>query len=250
MRQSAAILLVAVATAIFAQPPTAFVVASVKTVDANSGWIAPVMVDPQRFRARTIVSQLIYWAYGLRDFQILGAPAWLGRDRFEIEATVERPSSKDQIQQMVQTLLAERFRLKLHRETREIPVFALVVGNNGPKLTTAKDDDLTCGGDGCFSVENGTMHANSGTMSRFVLILTPNLNRPVVDRTNLTGHYDFSLTYDQSSVNTNIPTPTSEFHTEGPSIFTAVQDIGLKLEPQKVPFEMLVIDSVDHPSQN
>ena len=231
-----------------AAAPLQFEVASVKPVpDLQSGSvILPRVDDPQRFRAEYSVNGpvgILEWAYGVRDFQVSGAPEWLGRELFDIDATAEHPSTEGQIRQMVQALLADRFKLRLHRETREIPVYALVVGKDGPKLAETKDSsqDKSLGD---IMVPPGKLTARNSTMALFVMILTDNLDRPVIDRTNLTGHYDFNLTYDGPSWS---PGSWKPF---GASVFGPIQDLGLKLEPQKSPVEMLVIDSVDHPAGN
>jgi uncharacterized protein (TIGR03435 family) len=182
-------------------------------------------------------------AYGVRDFQVVGAPEWLKQEAFEIPATAEHPSNECQIRQMVQGLLAHRFRLRLHRERREIPVYALIVGKNGPKLTLSKDDRLIQGlGD--IQTRPGKLWGTGATMTLFTYILTDNLERPVVDKTKLTGHYDFTLTYDEPS------STGSGFTPIGAAIFGPIQDIGLRVVPQKAMFEMLVIDSVSRPSAN
>jgi uncharacterized protein (TIGR03435 family) len=205
--------------------------------------IPPRMVDPQRFRAVSALSGpmgIVEWAYGVRDFQVAGAPEWLTRQSFEILATVEHPASEDQLRQMVRRLLADRFKLKLHHETRDIPVYALVVGKSGPKLPATKSAVL---GPGDIEIRPGRLSAVDATMALFAKILTENLERPVVDKTNLDGHYDFSLTYEPPSTGTGF-TPI------GPAIFAPIQDLGLKLESQKAPVEMLVIDSVERPPEN
>ncbi len=189
---------------------------------------------------------ILEWAYGVRDFQVLGAPAWLGRENFEIDARAEHPSTEDQIKQMVQVLLADRFKLKLHRETKEIPVYALMVSKDGPKLAEGKARSLNRPlGD--IMVPPGKLRAHGATMALFVQILTENLDRPVIDKTNLTGNYDFELTYEGPSWD---PGEATSWRPFGEAIFGPIQKLGLKLEPQKSPVEVLVIDSVDHPSAN
>jgi uncharacterized protein (TIGR03435 family) len=205
--------------------------------------VTPRMVDPQRFRAVTQLTGpmgIIEWAYGVRDYQVLGAPGWLQRESFEILATTEHPASEGQLKQMVRALLVDRFKLKLHRETREMPLYALVVGKNGPKLSAAKNAVL---GQGDIEIRPGRLAAFGATMDLLAHILTENLERPVIDKTDLDGHYDFSLTYEPVSTGAGF-TPI------GPSLFASIQDVGLRLEPLRDPVEMLVIDSVDHPSEN
>jgi uncharacterized protein (TIGR03435 family) len=242
-----------------AQPvaaPLQFEVASVKPVpDLASGtnvppgyFHVPTMEDPQRFRARYNVSGplgILEWAYGVREFQVSGAPEWLKRESFAVDAVAEHPSTEGQIRQMVQQLLADRFRLKLHSETREIPVYALTVGKDGSKLAEAKDATQNQGL-GNIIVPPGKLTAHGAAMALFVQILTENLDRPVIDKTNLTGHYDFDLTYEGPSWSLE----EHDWKPFGTAIFGPIQNLGLKLEPQKSPVKVLVIDSVDHPSGN
>jgi uncharacterized protein (TIGR03435 family) len=154
------------------------------------------MTDPRGFEFKGLVSELIQWTYGVpRDFQIAGSPAWLGvRDSqngewrggeaFEIHATAARPSSEAEMKQMVQTLLADRFKLKLHRETRQIPIYALVGGPDGPNLEAANGPSC-----GCFPTIGGPeggfheLTSRGGTMPGLAEILTNNIDRPVIDKT-------------------------------------------------------------------
>jgi uncharacterized protein (TIGR03435 family) len=241
------------------QAPAApeFEVASVRPIPAiqpgvniRPGFIAvPRVDDPQRFRARFNVGGamgILEWAYGVRDFQVSGAPEWLKQELFEIDARAAHPSTETQIKQMVQALLADRFKLKLHRAAKEIPIYALTVGKDGPKLAEAKDATLNQGL-GNMIVPPGKLTARGATMALFVQILTENLDRPVIDKTNLTGHYDFDLTYDGPSWE---PGEAGSWRPFGAAIFGPIQNLGLKLEPQKSPVEMLGIDSVEHPSAN
>jgi uncharacterized protein (TIGR03435 family) len=243
---------VLVACAVFvamAQPREEFEAASIKAVPESVGWpprsgywVMPRAVDPQRFRARIHVDRVIEWAYGVRDFQVLGGPAWIreGRARFEIQATTAHPTTEAEMRQMVQRLLAERFKLRLRRETREIPVYALLTGRNGAQVSDTRDSSRG-EGRGNIDIGKGEVRCVGTTMAHFTEILTDNLERPVVDKTGLMGHYDFTLHYEQSSL------PDWRL---GPALFSMVQDLGLRLEPQKAAFEMLVIDSVERPGEN
>jgi uncharacterized protein (TIGR03435 family) len=240
-------------SALAADAPS-FEVASVRTADPKAPLApgAPVGVQmlPGRFVAqKATVFQLLQSVYGVKSFQIVGGPGWIKSEQFDIQATAEASTTEDQMKMMAQTLLADRFQLKLHRETREIPVYALIAGKNGPKLQTAKDA-TQCGGNGCFGVGNGNLTASGGTVTFFAgEVLTRLLDRPALDKTGLTGHYDFKLNYDQSSVRAPIIGMTNA-PTEGPSIFAAVEDLGLRLNPERDPIEILAIDSVERPSPN
>jgi uncharacterized protein (TIGR03435 family) len=181
-------------------PRPEFDAASVKAVPEEMGWppragywVSPRIVDPQRFRALTYLAQVIEGAYGVRNFQVSGGPAWIkeAQVRFEIQATAVRPSSQDEMRQMLQTLLADRFKLRLHREKRDFPIYALVVGRNGPKLTAANEssnkDSARNAGKGSIDIGNGVFKGGGATMELLIQILTDNLERPVIDKTSLTS---------------------------------------------------------------
>ena len=189
------------------------------------------------------IKSLIQWSYGLRSFQISGGPGWLDSDRFDIEAKPEGRATDQDVMQMLQTLLAERFKVAVHSETKEMPVYALAVGKNGPKLREVKEDDTTSR-QGLRS-GNGHVAATKSPMTVLARVLSANVGRTVVDRTGLTGKYDFTLdwTPDQG---------TQAPDTPGPSIFAALQEqLGLKLEATRGPVEMLVIDHAEKiPTEN
>jgi|SRR5665213_1029097 len=236
---------------------------SISRVDTGTPGIFPRRIDAQRFEAVSTVIQLIQWAYGLgRDFQISGGPGWLGApyfdssgvriwpayELFEIHAMAERSSSDAEMKQMVQTLLADFFKLKLHRETRQIPIYALVAGPQGPNLPPETEPESCpvpageCGFPNIGGPEGGvhTIMARGATMSGFASLLTNNVDRPVIDKTGLTAGYNFDLRYDHSGPGWRT----------GPAIFTAIQTLGLRLEPQTETMDVLVIDSAGHPTEN
>jgi uncharacterized protein (TIGR03435 family) len=246
LRFSAALALAVIAAPMFSQSPApAFEVASVKTVYDNKTW-AIRHVDTQLYRSQTNAMQLLTWAWKVRNFQISGAPAWLTEDRFEIQGTTGHPVGDDRVRLMLQSLLADRFRLKIHRETRELPVYVLVIGKSGSKLL--KSNGQPEPGTRGININAGKLVARDGAMDALAEVLTTNLDRPVLDQTGLTGGYDFTLTWDQPGAATAAdPTAWSPM---GPAIFTPIQSLGLKLEARKAPVEMLVIDSIDHPSEN
>jgi uncharacterized protein (TIGR03435 family) len=234
-------------TAAGAQTPQTFEVASVKAIAESVGypprrgyWVGPRMDDPQRFRALTYVEPLIEWAYHVRDFQVVGGPQWIREvhSRFDIQAVAARASDESEMRQMVQALLRDRFKLKVHPESKELLVYALIVGKNGPKLPASKD---VPDGDGAINIGQGRVIAQGLSMATFVRILSENLERPAIDRTNLSGRYDFTLNYDQNSL------PDWRL---GPALFTMVQDIGLRLEPRKELVERIMVDSIEQPSEN
>jgi len=204
----------------------------------------------------TSLSSLLVWAYGVHARQIVGAPAWVESEKYDLagKPDAEGQPSVQQWKEMVQKLLADRFQLKLHNDKRELTVFALVVAKGGPKLVENQGDPntgraLLFRGPGYLPARNATMTAFAGVMQSAVL------DRPVVDQTGLTGRYDFELkwTPDETqfaSLGGYRPPPT-EAPDAPPDLFTAIQQqIGLKLETKKLPVDVLVIDHVEKPSEN
>jgi uncharacterized protein (TIGR03435 family) len=242
MRTLAAI---AFCCAAFGQAPApAFEVASVKPTPGSQ---IALEVEPQRFHMTNALDYIVRWAYDIKPYQLIGGPAWVTSDRFEIQATAASPSTEDQMRSMLRALLAERFQLNARHETKVIPAYVLTVDKNGPKLSAAKEAPY--GGYGLISMIQGHMRARAVTLDRTAFFLSLNMDRPVLDKTKLTGSYDFDLAYDQSSV-VGMRTGRPNTPTEGASIFVAIRDLGLRLEPQNAPVEFLIIDSVKPPSEN
>jgi bla regulator protein blaR1 len=202
---------------------------------------------------------IIQMAYEVPDFQISGGPGWINSDRFNISAKAAGPESadpKERIQNTrlrLQALLAERFRLEVHRETREIPEYALVIARTGLKITEAASSPETRGTGtrvGC-----GDMTGTRTTMANLAFALTRQLRRPVVDRTGLDGKYDFQFEWaPEAPCGGPPPAPGSDAPpdlSERPSIFTALEErLGLKLEATKGPVEVIVIDRAEKADAN
>lgn len=244
---------------------------------------ATLLASRNGFIARSItLRSLIGDAYRVADHQISGAPDWLNSEKYDIEAKMDsstadelRKFTKDQTKierlRMLQSILSDRLKLTVHRETKELPIYALVVAKDGPKLHEAKPGDTYPNGikgpDGIGrpGYMNQTIGAGGRsefigqgiTMASLVGLLSEQLHRTVLDKTGLAGNYDFKLewTVDENQTLKGIdgdPMPDSPTaDSSGPSIFTAIQDqLGLKLESKKGPVEILVIDHVEKPSEN
>jgi uncharacterized protein (TIGR03435 family) len=243
-RLCATLLLAATAGQVFSQSSLpAFEVASVRAVRDDPRTWALRQLTRGRYRSQSNVNQLIMWAWKLRDYQILAAPEWMYKERFEIQATTGRPVNNDEARLMVQALMAERFGLKVHRESREMPVYVLVVGKDGHKLEVAK-----AGGDAGrkgINIARGSLVAREGSMDDFADVLTTNLDRPVLDKTGLTGRYDFSLTWHEPPA-----PPNGAWSPIGSALFTPIRELGLRLDPKKEPVDVLVVDSITHPTEN
>jgi uncharacterized protein (TIGR03435 family) len=200
----------------------------------------------------TTLNDLLVFAYGVHPQQVSGGPAWLGTDKFDISAKPEQQGIPDatQLRTMVQKLLTERFSLTFHREKKELSAYVLTVGKNGPKLSKNESGGILPGfggrGPGAIGVRNSTMEEFASFLQARIL------DRPVVDQTNLSGKFDFTLEWrpDATQTGANAPQLPPEVLARS-DIFTAFQEqIGLKLEAAKTPVEVFVIDRVEKPSEN
>ena len=235
-----------------AQSP-AFEVASVKL--NLSGGNPQLRNEPGRLNISNMtLKALMRYAYTARDFQISGGPAWFDSDRWDVIATAPSGAGDDERRRMLQSLLAERFRLTLHRETREMPVYALVVGKNGPKLKANKDgrpQELKQG----MIVRNGALfqlHGVDASVSSLADFLSQQVGRVVSNRTGVAGRFDFTLEWAPDPAQTpSLNGARMEPSTEGQSLFTAVQQqLGLKLESTKGPVEVFVVERAEKATEN
>jgi uncharacterized protein (TIGR03435 family) len=213
-----------------------FEVASIKP--SAPGARGPTFYNPtrERFVVTGITAKaLIAYAYDVREFQVSGGPGWLGSDEYDIVAKPDGDVRGDRVLAMARALLAERFHLSLHRESKEMPVLALVVAKGGPRLrASAGSGPEVRGGRGRFEARSVTLGMFAAQLAGRVL------DRPVLDRTGIAGEFDITLewAFDPGADN-------------GPSIGTALQEqLGLKLEAQKGAVEVLVVDHVERPSAN
>lgn len=204
----------------------------------------------------TTLTDLITFAYGLQQKQIVGGPKWMSSDKFDIAAQPDVPGSPNtqQLRTMVEKLLADRFQLKFHRDTKEMSAYVLTVSKNGPKLEKSQGDPN--GLPGLFFRQLGVLNVTNATMADFASVMeTAVFDRPVVDQTGLQGKWNFVLkwTPDESQfqgMGMKVP-PPSDAADAPPPLFTAIQDqIGLKLEAGKAPVPVLVLDNVSQPSPN
>jgi uncharacterized protein (TIGR03435 family) len=217
--------------------PVSFQVASITSSNAEAR-CAPNASVGQTFTVKNCeLGALILYAYDVLQQQVSGETSHLN-EKYDITAKAEHPVSRNEIRRMLQTLLADRFKLTLRRETKEIPVYALVVGKDGPKF----HENPTASDEGPKPVQGiaGELTFRNMAMSDLVFALSRRISdRIVVDKTGLTGKYDLDMTWYLALAKRNPP-----------SVFDAVQELGLKLEPQESPVEFLVIDHVDKTSEN
>jgi len=219
-----------------AQDRLAFEVATVKPlpgfVNARANFSGP-RITLSGYALEGLIMDL----YKVESWQIAGGPDWLDNQPFEIVAKApgDAAPTPEERRRMLQTLLEERFRLRIHRETREAPVYVLVVAKNGPKLTksTASDSFYSVGGHE-MKFQKQTMESLAKRLSG-----SARLGRPVLDETAVNGEWDFTLSF--------LPDPPADSNV--PDIFTALQEqVGLKLESRKAPLEYLIVDHAERPS--
>lgn len=227
--------------AAFGQTPK-FEVASVKPNSQGelAGFSFSFAADGGLTARNDSVWNLIRAAYGVRDLQISGGPSWIKSQGFDIEAKPpksDQPIPRQQTLLMLQALLRERFQLEFHREMRDVPSYALIVAPHGPKLPPP--------GQGRNLTAIGNLDSPSMTLGSLCQILEFDLDRPVVNQTGLDGPYAIRLQWASERTPKELADPAR------PSLFTAIQEqLGLKLDSQKAPVEMLVIDQVALPTPN
>jgi len=227
-----------VVTCAYAQTRPAFEVASVKQIRDYSP-LATMSGDISHGRltlTNAHIRQLIAVAYEIQGVRIEGGPGWIASDQFAIDAKAEDPEATErQVRMMLQSLLEERFQLRIHRETKQLPNFTLRMANGGARLDKAEDH----GTDRCDrSMEAGHYHlvCRHVQIETLANALSALLRAPVVDATGLTGDYDFALSWEGDDMYSAVP--------------DAVDKFGLKLEMKKVPTDVIVVDSVEHPLDN
>jgi len=229
-----------------------FEVASIKLADPSAprpGRMGShIDTSPGLLRARNAsLKELVEGAYAVEDYQVTGGPGWIASARFDIEAKPASAATREQLLLMLRPLLADRFKLTFHNETKELAVYALVVARNGPKFHRLKP--------GTESAPGKTNHLGRNVdLPWFARYLTRfGSDRPVIDKTGLTGNYDLDL--DMEKI---IAAAAEDAGGAPPSIGSmfqatanAIEDqLGLKLAPAKAPLEVLVIDHAERPSGN
>jgi len=261
-----------------------FDVASIKPNKSGDNRILTRVQPGGLYRSTNVtLNMLITGAYQLKPQQLSGLPEWGDSEHFDIEAKAEGNPARDQISLMMQSLLADRFKLMMHHETRQLPIYALLLskaGKTGPQLQPHSDDskcpDLSagppppppgppgpgpalppapCGGFFMFgSTGKVRMAGQKITMENLAATLSRQLDRVIVDKTGLSGLFDANLEFaplpgqfgSQLGADAGASDPAAPA-----SIFTALQEqLGLKLEAQKGPVDVLVIDHVEKPSPN
>jgi uncharacterized protein (TIGR03435 family) len=230
--------------------PLAFDVATIKPTAPSTGGHTDINYPSGgHFSAFNIsLLALMQWTYGIPERQILDAPSWLSSTHYDIEAksdadtdsrlrSVAPDQERELKRRMIQALLAERCRLKLHPETRILPAYDLILAKGGSRLQPSQSNGKT--------INSGATHLDGQGLDTTLIaqLLSQIAGRIVVDKTNLPDRYDLKLQWTPDSA------PLTD--NSAPSLFTAIQEqLGLKLEPAKEPVPVLVIDHVEQPSPN
>ena len=244
-----------------------FEVASIKSSGVRAGKAkdgprpAPLVVKGSRVEIGPIgLGELIRTAYELQRHQLTG-PLWMSGQRFNVQAKLPEGASAEQIPGMLQALLAERFGLVFHRERKELPVYFLVAGKGGPRLTEADPGaDSAPRVRKAKGVSGGMKHLaiEAVTMPGLAKRLSGLVDRPVLDRTGLAGRYQVALDLARADIRKPAKLvgkkggrEVSNAEPDGFSVFRSVQELGLKLEPQRAAVEILVVDHLDKmPTEN
>jgi uncharacterized protein (TIGR03435 family) len=206
--------------------------------------------DPQRLLGRGVsLKGLIQWAYQVTDAQVAGAAGWIDSKRYDFEAKAEGSHTRDELVQMLQSLLAERFKLALHRETKEQQAYVLATGKKTLNLQEAQP-----GRPASIAMQPGPgpgdsivlkITGQSVSMRYLTDYLTNIVGRVVVDRTNLTGSFDFQAQESWS------PSPNSDKRTlVTDALLDAMSQLGFNLSSQRIPIEILVVDHAEEPTEN
>ena len=241
------------ATAAFAQPAAtpapAFDVASVKVSQPGAAGERRgrenIQVSPGTVTMRNVsLKASIRWAWHVTEYQVTG-PDWLDSQRYEIAGKAAGPATEEQLRVMMQALLQERFKLALHRQTKELSAYLLVVGKNGPKV-----HESTTEGEARIDINQRQLSVSvqRTPVSRLVDMMSNMLRAPVIDMTGLTGRYDITL---------NVAKYAADMAARGQSIESAPADpqalismilqeeFGLKLEAKKMPLDVLIVDHAE-----
>ncbi len=243
MRTNAALFILTAALVVAQNVPT-FEAASVKPAPANPEDFG-VDIDPGllRVNAQTL-RDLVRVAYGVNDSQVVGGPKWAETDRFDIIGKANTPAGDKVLLAMLQTLLVERFKLTIHRETRTAQGFGLALAKGGVKMQKSESEGSnSTGGRGKIDAQGYSMPQLAERLSRL-------MKAPVEDATQDDRRFNFTLKWDPASTSGR-PGERDKSDSDQPTIFTALEEqLGLKLSARKVTMEVIVIDGAEKPGEN
>jgi uncharacterized protein (TIGR03435 family) len=232
--------------------PLSFEVATIKQTDPSFPGTVVGGFRFGRFSAQGFtLKDLIAYAYDVDNRQIVGGPKWSDSERYDILGKPEKSGALDPDagKLMLQTLLAERFQLKIHRDTRELPVYVMTVAKSGPKMKRRADGDANAPGG--MPIQGAKIPGRNTTIQFLAYGLQQLLDRPVLDKTDLTGRFDFDLSWRPDPTQFSGQGDKVPSNPDDPDLFTALQQqLGLRLEAQKALAPVVVLDSAEKPSDN
>ena len=219
-----------------------FEVAAIKP-NRSAGGMSSIRPSPGRVTMENVaLRKIILNAYGIPDdrtYALVG-PDWLASDAFDVQATFPPETPLPVVREMLQSLLAERFQLTLHKETRQLPMYALVVAKGGPKIHPVDDGQSRTSG------HPGRLEAAKISMQKLADLLGRMAGQQVTDATHLSGVFDFKLEWSPDETARMSPDEAVAAAATGPSLYSALQEqLGLKLEGRKGPVEVLVVDQIE-----
>jgi uncharacterized protein (TIGR03435 family) len=250
MRPATCLVLVFLATSLSGQ---SFEVASIRVNKDDQSGVAGKRISIETspgslvMRNVTLIS-CIRWAYDVHDYQIVGGPDWRNSERYDIIAKPQAAVSDDQMKQMLRALLVERFKLALTHEKKELPAYVITVDKNGHRLKPSKGD----GPRGLRPADGGIALTNTtiADLEQFLSGL-PLIDKPVIDKTGLSGPFDFTLILTNDSIDATPAAAKGALVNAGAAGYIdALKRLGLRMDLQKVPIENLIIDHVEKPSEN
>jgi uncharacterized protein (TIGR03435 family) len=231
----------------------AFEVATIKLSPPDDQRLPTIQIQNRRLLAwNKTVMNLITYAYSINPNEVANGPDWLDT-KYDLagQPDAEGQPSQEQWHVMVQKLLADRFKLSFHWEKKEVSIYVLTIAKNGPKVTASAGDPK--GPPNLAMPARGRFRGRNATMAEFAGELQGVLDRPVMDKTGISGRYDMALNWTLDDFQTarfsSFPVPGDR--TEVPDLFTALQEqLGLRLESAKGPVNVMVIDHLERPSEN
>jgi len=241
----ACVLFLCSAAAALSQPaaPTAFEVASIRPSQPGR---ASIRVEPNSVTMQNVtLAECVRWAYGVQEYQVL-APGWALDDWFDVSAKSAEPAKESELRQMLQNLLEQRFKLAVHRETRELAAMILTVGKTGHKLQPVEEE-----GSPSFSTGSMSLTGKGATIGQLTEFISHELHYPMIDQTGLTGRFNYTL--DIKAYVTEEMRKSPGPPPEAPVIVAEAMQaqLGLKVTEKKAPVEMVIIDHVEKtPTEN
>ncbi len=224
---------------------SAFEVASIKVSDGGIKMPMTMSVNPGGITFTNVTTMdCIAAAFGMKDYQVSG-PDWLKSDRYVIAARTSAPANDDQLKAMLRTLLADRFKLTVHRETKDLAVYAITPSKGGARLRATQG-----GPENNLSFQAGKLAFRNYSMAGLAKFLSslPSLDRPIVDATELQGGYDFDVGVDAESSD---PVAIKRAMLDWSSMFVSLErQVGLKVEARKGPADFIIVDHIEKPAPN